>query len=111
MNAIGDRSANKKVGDLVSEVIVSHQPKRVIWPRCKFEKLLVATEYQKQSIYVSNCDRRIQLEIIASVGGQDCVPLLAAYYGSLVLGVGFSPFKMIGEGLERRRMAVCWEQT
>ncbi|WP_156460067.1 hypothetical protein [Mesorhizobium sp. Root157] len=50
MEAIGDRSAYQQVGDLVGEVIISHQPEGIIWCWCEFKKLPVAAEHEKQAV-------------------------------------------------------------
>jgi hypothetical protein len=45
MNAIGDRGANQQMDNLVSEVIVAHQPKRIVRRGCKVKKLPVTAKY------------------------------------------------------------------
>ncbi|KVK51342.1 hypothetical protein L901_21005 [Agrobacterium sp. D14] len=45
MNAISDRGANQQMDNLVCEVIVAHQPKRIVRCRCKVKKLPIAAKY------------------------------------------------------------------
>lgn len=57
VNAIGDRGADEEMDDLVCEVLVAQQPKRIVGPRSKVEEAFVTAEHQKEPVDIAQGNR------------------------------------------------------